>query len=157
MPVGWQEQVADLDALIDHWQLAPATILGYSWGALLALLHVVAHPDRVERLALVSPAAATSEGRQEFEKRFAERMRDPRILQAREELMQSGLRERERLAGQFRLQQREGVRVIDVVPARHIDHRHADLGRALDRCLVHRGRAPGNVLEQPLVEARQPD
>ena len=61
-PVGWQQQVADLDALIAHWNAAPATLLAYSWGALLALLYVVHHPDRVGRLALVSPAAASARG-----------------------------------------------------------------------------------------------
>src|ERR1051326_8327680 len=101
--VGWREQVADLDALIDHWQLAPATVLGYSWGALLAMLHATAYPERVGRLALVSPAAATAQGRREFEARFAERMRDPRIVRAREELMQSGLRERDPEAYRKRL------------------------------------------------------
>ena len=102
-PVGWREQVADLDALIDHWRLAPATILGYSWGALLAMLHAVEHPDRVARLALVSPAAATAHGRQEFEDRFGERMRDPRVQQAREGLQQSGMRERDPEAYRKRL------------------------------------------------------
>ncbi|MBI4500804.1 MAG: alpha/beta hydrolase [Gemmatimonadetes bacterium] len=95
VPVGWREQVADLDGLIDHWRLAPATILGYSWGALLAMLHAIEHPERVARLGLVSPAAATAHGRQEFEDRFAERMRDPRIQQRREALQQSGMRERD--------------------------------------------------------------
>ena len=103
VPVGWREQVADLDALIDHWQLAPATVLGYSWGALLAMLHAIAHPEKIGRLALVSPAAATAQGRQEFETRFAERMRDPRILRSREDLMQSGLRERDPEAYRKRL------------------------------------------------------
>jgi proline iminopeptidase len=101
--VGWQEQVADLDALLDHWQIVPATLLGYSWGALLAMLHATRHPGRVARLALVSPAAATLEGRQEFERRFAERSRDPRILQARKQLERSGFRERDPEAYRQRL------------------------------------------------------
>lgn len=91
-PVGWREQVADLDALIAHWTAAPATLLGYSWGGLLALLYAVHHPDRVDRLALVSPAAATARGRAEFERRFAERASDPRIAEARKRLAASGLR-----------------------------------------------------------------
>jgi proline iminopeptidase len=95
VPLGWREQVADLDALTTHWGTAPPTILGYSWGSLLAMLYAIEHPDRVARLALVSPAAATAKGRQEFEKRFAERMRDPRIVRAREELQRSGLNERD--------------------------------------------------------------
>lgn len=93
--VGWREHVADLDALLDRWGIAPATILGYSWGGLLAMLYATVHPERVGRLALVSPAAATAEGRAAFERRFAQRMNDPRIVAAREELRQSGLRERD--------------------------------------------------------------
>jgi proline iminopeptidase len=93
VPTGWQEQVADLDGLIDHWGITPATILGYSWGALLAMLYSIHHPHKVARLALVSPAAASSEGREEFERRFAERMRAPAIQQEREDLQRSGLRE----------------------------------------------------------------
>ncbi len=93
--VGWQEQVADLDDLIAHWSLAPATLLGYSWGGLLALLYAIHHPERVARLALVSPAAATARGRAEFERRFAERARSPWIAEERERLAASGLRERD--------------------------------------------------------------
>lgn len=92
-PVGWREQVADLDALITHWRLSPATLLAYSWGALLALLYTVHHADRVGRLALVSPAAASARGRAEFERRFAKQAQDPRIAEARKRLAESGLRE----------------------------------------------------------------
>ena len=93
VPVGWREQVADLDALITHWEAAPATLLGYSWGGLLAMLYAVQHPGRVGRLALLSPAAANSAGRAEFERQFAERANDPRIAEARRRLAASGLRQ----------------------------------------------------------------
>jgi len=93
VPVGWREHVADLDALLTHWQIPSATLLGYSWGGLLAMLFAVEHADRVGRLALVSPAPATAKGRAEFERRFAERMQRPEIRRAREALKSSGLRE----------------------------------------------------------------
>ncbi len=93
--VGWKEHVEDLDALLDYWSATPATLLGYSWGGLLAMLYAVNHPRKVGRLALVSAAAATHGGREEFERRFAERMRDPRITEERERLRASGLRERD--------------------------------------------------------------
>ena len=73
--VGWRAHVDDLDALLDHWHTERATILGYSWGALLAMLFAIKHPDRVARLGLVSPAAASIEGRTAFELCFAERSR----------------------------------------------------------------------------------
>ena len=41
VPVGWREQVADLDALREVWGWDRLTIAGYSWGALLALAHTV--------------------------------------------------------------------------------------------------------------------
>jgi proline iminopeptidase len=56
------------------------------------------HPNRVTRLALVSPASITAAYRAEFERRFAERMNAPEIVQAREELRASGLRERDAAA-----------------------------------------------------------
>src|SRR5437867_5422940 len=91
-PVGWREHVADLDALRSHWALDQLTLLGYSWGGLLALLYALEHPDRVARLALVSSAPATAKWRREFERRLAERMADPRIAEARAALQTSPLR-----------------------------------------------------------------
>jgi proline iminopeptidase len=92
VPVGWREQVADLDALIARWHAAPATLLGYSWGGLLALLYATQHAERVGRLALVSPAATTAAGRAAFERRFAQRAADPWIARERARLAASGLR-----------------------------------------------------------------
>ncbi len=94
-PVGWREHVADLDALLDHWALASATLLGYSWGGLLALLYATTHPERVTRLALVSPAPIVVGDRHEFERRFAARSNAPLIQERRAALRSSGLRERD--------------------------------------------------------------
>jgi len=44
MPLGWREHVADLEALRGHWQLDRLTVVGYSWGGLLALLYALEHP-----------------------------------------------------------------------------------------------------------------
>jgi len=98
VPVGWREHVQDLDALIDLWDLEPVTLLGYSWGALLALLYAASNPDRVGRLALVSPAPVTAEHRAEFQRRFAERMADPAVARERATLQRSGLRDRDEAA-----------------------------------------------------------
>jgi proline iminopeptidase len=95
VPVGWREQVADLDALREVWALDRLTIVGYSWGGLLAMLYAVTHPDRVDRLALVSPAPAWKEAREEFERRFAERNLAPDLQERRRALRESGLRERD--------------------------------------------------------------
>src|SRR6266704_1454312 len=90
-PVGWREHVADLEALRRHWSIDRLTLLGYSWGGLLAVLYWLEHPQRVERLALVSPAPARAAWRAEFERRFAARMADPKIARARVDLAASGL------------------------------------------------------------------
>jgi proline iminopeptidase len=92
VPVGWREQVDDLDALITHWGAEPATVLGYSWGGLLALLYAATNPERVGRLALVAPAPLTPEHRAEFQSRFAARMAEPSVVEGRRALQQSGLR-----------------------------------------------------------------
>jgi len=92
-PVGWREHVADLEALRRQWALERLTLLGYSWGGLLALLYLLEHPERVERLALVSPGPPAAAWQRAFEAEFARRMADPTITQAREALRASGLRE----------------------------------------------------------------
>jgi proline iminopeptidase len=94
-PVGWREQVADLEALRGAWELERLTLAGYSWGGLLALLYAVEFPDRVTSLALVSPAPAWREAREEFERRFAERNLAPALQRDRAALRESGLRERD--------------------------------------------------------------
>jgi len=94
VPVGWREQVADLDALREVWGFDRLTITGYSWGALLALLYALEHRDRVAQLALVSPAPAWRGAREEFERRLAARNAAPEIVAARRAVQAGSLRER---------------------------------------------------------------
>jgi len=94
-PVGWREQVADLEALRGLWGLERLTLAGYSWGGLLALLYAIEHPGRVERLALVSAAPVWREARAEFESRFAARNLAPELQHARAALRESGIREQD--------------------------------------------------------------
>jgi proline iminopeptidase len=102
-PVGWREHVADLEALRQVWELEQLTLAGYSWGGLLALLYATEHPERVERVALVSAAPAWREARQEFERRFSERNLAPELQRQRAELRRSELRERDPAAYAQRL------------------------------------------------------
>ena len=95
VPVGWREHVSDLEGLREHWNEERLTLLGYSWGGLLAVLYALHHPDRVARLALVCPAPLTHVWRVEFERRFAARAANPVIVHVRRELTESGLRERD--------------------------------------------------------------
>jgi proline iminopeptidase len=125
VPLDWRAHVADLDALLDHWEVETATLLGYSWGGLLALLFAVTHPARVGRLALVCPAPATATDRRRFEVTFAERSQSPALVAQREAIQASDLRvrdpERHRrrlfelsVAGYFR----DPDRVRDLTPFR---------------------------------------
>jgi proline iminopeptidase len=92
VPVGWREQVADLEALRGLWELERLPLAGYSWGGLLALLYALEHPDRVERLALVSCAPVWRGARAEFERRLAERNEAPEIAAARRAARAAGPR-----------------------------------------------------------------
>lgn len=103
VPVGWREQVADLEALRALWGIETLDLAGYSWGGLLALLYALEFPGRVARLALVSPAPAWREAREAFETRFTARSRSPAILAMRDELQASGLKERDPEAYRRRL------------------------------------------------------
>ena len=94
-PLGWDEHVADLHALIGHWEIEPAVIVGYSWGGLLALLYAIEHTESAARIALISPAPITAKARKEFERRFTERIQAPQIAEARAALQASELRERD--------------------------------------------------------------
>jgi len=107
VPVGWREHVADLEAIRVSLAIDRLTLCGYSWGGLLALLYLLEHPERVERLALVSPASPTVAYRRQFDEEFARRMAAPEILKAREELRASGVRDPKKafelsVAGYFR-------------------------------------------------------
>ncbi len=121
VPVGWREHVADLEALREAWGLERLTIAGYSWGALLALLYAIEHPDRVEKLALVSPAPVWREARNRFEAEFARRNTDPALQEERRALRESGLREADLEAYQRRLFE------LSVVPYFHDPARASDL------------------------------
>src|SRR5437879_7607749 len=94
-PVGWREHVQDLEAIRGVLGLDRLTLCGYSWGGLLALLYYLDHPERVARLALVSPASPTASYRRAFEAEFARRMAAPEVQAEREALRASGLRERD--------------------------------------------------------------
>jgi proline iminopeptidase len=103
VPVGWREQVADLEALRQAWGLERLTLAGYSWGGLLSLLYATEHPDRVDRLALVSPAPAWRAARADFERRLAVRTMAPELQAERAALRASGLRDRDPDAYQRRV------------------------------------------------------
>ena len=61
--VSVESDVADLDAVRQHFNLESPVLLGHSWGAVLALEYALAHPSRVSRLVLMNPAPASAADR----------------------------------------------------------------------------------------------
>ncbi|HEX9105934.1 MAG TPA: alpha/beta hydrolase, partial [Longimicrobiales bacterium] len=57
--LGLEEHVADLAALVHHFRLTRAKLIGLSWGAAVAARFAAEHPDMVERVAFVSPISPT--------------------------------------------------------------------------------------------------
>jgi len=100
VPITWKTHVEDLSAIVDEFALDPLSIVGYSWGAMLALLYAVEqrgnpHLRAPDRMALINPAPLTKEYRLQFEAEFTRRQLNPEIHGMREELAASGLRERD--------------------------------------------------------------
>ena len=97
-PITWQGQVADVALVAAERQVTPFDLVGYSWGALLALLYATeAQAGRVSpapaRLALIDPAPITRRYREAFEAEFARRQSGPDVAALRAELAGSGLKE----------------------------------------------------------------
>jgi proline iminopeptidase len=98
--VTWQTQVHDLSRVVAELALDPLSIVGYSWGGLLALLYAIeAAKGRVgpppSRLALIDPAPISSAHGAAFEAEFARRQHGAAVQGLRAELAASGLKERD--------------------------------------------------------------
>ena len=99
-PIGWQDQVADVALVAAELHVAPLTIVGYSWGALLAMLYAVEATGggispQPARMALLDPAPVNRVFREAFEREFASRQLGAEIVALRVELAASGLRQRD--------------------------------------------------------------
>ncbi len=95
--ITWQTHVADLAAVIAELTRGPLSIVGYSWGGLLALLYLAASAGGVApaRLVLIDPAPVTRAYRTRFEAELARRQASTPVVALREALATSGLRERD--------------------------------------------------------------
>ena len=98
--ITWQTHVVDLERVIADLGVQPLTLVGYSWGGLLALLYArEAAAGRVApsptRLVLIDPAPMSRAFRQQFEAEFSRRQASPQVQALRDELARSGLRERD--------------------------------------------------------------
>src|SRR5688572_707845 len=55
--LGYEQHVADLEAVRQHFKLEKMKLFGNSWGGLLISLYAIAHPDRIDRMVLHHPAS----------------------------------------------------------------------------------------------------
>lgn len=75
-PFSIQAAVSDLEAIRISQGSERMTLVGHSSGALLAVHYAAAHPGRVERLVLVSPAGVRSNWRHAFDAEIKRRVSD---------------------------------------------------------------------------------
>jgi proline iminopeptidase len=57
--VSIESEVDDLDQLRRHFGLETLSLLGHSWGCILAMEYAIRHPDRASHLVLMNPAPAS--------------------------------------------------------------------------------------------------
>jgi proline iminopeptidase len=94
--VTWRTQVDDLAAVVEELHLGPhPTIVGFSWGALLAVLAAGNGAIEPRRLVLIDPAPTTRAYRVQFESEFNRRQSDPWVMERRAALQASDLRLRD--------------------------------------------------------------
>ncbi len=72
--LGFENHVADLEALRQFFKLEKMTLMGNSWGGLLVSLYAVEHPDRVERMVLDSSAPPSKDLMNDMEDEISRRM-----------------------------------------------------------------------------------
>jgi proline iminopeptidase len=110
-PITWKTHVEDLAAFVRELSLEPLTLVGYSWGGLLALLYAIgaaggfrdeglvftasAAAPAPSRMVLITPAPATTAFRAQFSAELAHRQRAAWITEERAAIAASGLRERD--------------------------------------------------------------
>ena len=96
-PITWRTHVEDLTAVVTEITGPSPSIVGYSWGGLLAVLYLIASASdatgRAARMVLSDPAPLTRQYRARFEAEFARRQAGPEVAALREALAASGLRE----------------------------------------------------------------
>jgi proline iminopeptidase len=95
--ITWKTQVRDLERVIGELAGQAPTIIGYSWGGMLALLYAIEASRGLvspapARLLLVDPAPLTRAYRAQFEADFARRQQASEVQRGRAELAASGLR-----------------------------------------------------------------
>jgi proline iminopeptidase len=67
-------ELEDIDRVRQHFRLDAPTLLGHSWGAVLALEYALRYPKRVARLILMNPAPASASDLAVVRKAYLERL-----------------------------------------------------------------------------------
>jgi proline iminopeptidase len=104
-PITWRTQVEDMALVVRELALEPLSVIGYSWGGLLALLYAASvagatelalpHAPAPGRLVLIDPAPPTRALRTRFETELARRQNGEAIQRMRAELQASGVKDRD--------------------------------------------------------------
>jgi len=68
--------VADIEKVRQYFHLDTVTVLGHSWGTVLALEYALKYPGRVSHLIVMNPAPASREDYVELRKEWLERRAD---------------------------------------------------------------------------------
>jgi proline iminopeptidase len=98
-PITWQTHVEDLGRVVAELDGGAPSLVGYSWGGLLALLYAIAAtrapvaPPAPRRLVLIDPAPVSGQYRRAFESEFARRQQGAAVQEMREALTASGLKD----------------------------------------------------------------
>jgi proline iminopeptidase len=66
--------VADLDKVRQHFQLASSAVLGHSWGTVLALEYALRYPTRVSHLILMNPGPASANDYKLLRKAYVQKL-----------------------------------------------------------------------------------
>lgn len=75
IPLTVARHVKDLhDVLEDPFQEGPVRLVGFSWGAMLALTYAARYPDEIERLVLIGCGTFDAQARQVYQDSMEERM-----------------------------------------------------------------------------------
>ena len=92
------DHLADLDAVRTHLGEEALTLIGYSWGGLLAILYALRNPARVAKLLLLAPAPLWSGARDDMKARLKQMAERPAVAAFRASLDMNDRRNRFALA-----------------------------------------------------------
>ena len=68
--------IADLERVRQYFHLEPVTLLGHSWGTVIALEYALKHPESVSHLILMNPGPASREDYVQLKKEWPEKRAD---------------------------------------------------------------------------------